>query len=95
MAGFAALNNCPKHIKPWEYDACDRFVVGLLKSITNIKWNTKPGNRFSDGVILVETYMREYDDVNIADFESFFKSLCARYKDECYPDDADEDYEES
>lgn len=83
LGKFTGLSDYPLHTPPWEFDACGRFVEGLLRGLT-APLRPRAGRDFYAGGLSVEPYAHGEVFLTPETFEAAFADLAQEYRREDY-----------
>lgn len=83
LGKFTGLSDYPLHTPPWEFDACGKFVEGLLRGLTD-PLRPRPDRDFVAGGLSVEPYTHGEVFLAPETFEAAFADLAQEYRREDY-----------
>ena len=83
LGKFTGLSDYPLHTPPWEFDACGKFVEGLLRGLGD-PLRPRPDRDFYAGGLSVEPYAHGEVFLTPATFETAFADLAQEYRREDY-----------
>lgn len=83
LGKFTGLSDYPLHTPPWEFDACGKFVEGLLRAVAD-PLRPRPDRDFYAGGLSVEPYAHGEVFLTPETFEAAFADLAQEYRREDY-----------
>lgn len=83
LGKFTELSDYPLHTPPWEFDACGKFVEGLLRALAG-PLRPRPDRDFFAGGLSVEPYTHGEVFLTPETFEAAFADLAQEYRREDY-----------
>ena len=83
LGKFTELSDYPLHTPPWEFDACGRFVEGMLRGLA-APLRPRPDRDFYAGGLSVEPYTHGEMFLTPETFEAAFADLAQEYRREDY-----------
>ena len=79
LGKFTGLSDYPLHTPPWEFDACGKFVEGLLRALAD-PLRPRPDRDFVAGGLSVEPYTHGEVFLTPETFEAAFADLAQEYR---------------